>query len=123
MMLQYTDIFEGGKIRKIKAEITTEHSASSYGMPVVVLPDGHTVDATSWVMLNYQIVSITKAETPMMERWLNNLYAMLGMSVGAAALGRKGGSAKSEAKTKASRENAKKGGWPKGRLRKNPKTD
>lgn len=41
----------------------------------------------------------------------------------AAILGRKGGSARSEAKTKASRENAKKGGWPKGRLRKNPKTD
>lgn len=118
MILQYTDIFQGGKIRKIKAEITTEHSASSYGMPVVVLPDGHALDAQSWVLLNYQIVSITKAEAPMMEKWLNNLYAMLGMSAGAAALGRKGGSAKSEAKTKASRENAKKGGWPKGKPRK-----
>ncbi|DBA35057.1 TPA_asm: hypothetical protein vir555_00031 [Caudoviricetes sp. vir555] len=117
MILQYTDIFKGGKIRKIKAEITTEHSASSYGMPVVVLPDGHALDANSWVMLNYQIVSITKAEAPMMEKWLNNLYAMLGMS----AIGRKGGSAKSEAKTKANRENAKKGGWPKGRPRKPPK--
>ena len=38
----------------------------------------------------------------------------------AAALGCKGGSAKSEAKTKANRENAKKGGWPKGRPRKTP---
>lgn len=38
----------------------------------------------------------------------------------AAALGRKGGSVSSEAKTKASRENAKKGGWPKGRPRKPP---
>lgn len=36
----------------------------------------------------------------------------------AVALGKLGGRAKSEAKTKAARENAKKGGWPKGRPRK-----
>lgn len=113
MILQYTDIFGDGKPHKIKAEITTEHSASSYGMPVVVLPDGHALDATSWTMLGYQIIKISRAEAPMMERWLTNLYAMLGMS----AIGRKGGSAKSEAKTKAARENAKKGGYPKGRPR------
>lgn len=35
----------------------------------------------------------------------------------AVALGTLGGRAKSEAKTKAARENAKKGGWPKGRKR------
>ena len=40
------------------------------------------------------------------------------LSAAAAALGRKGGSARSEAKTRAARENAKKGGWPKGRPRK-----
>lgn len=36
----------------------------------------------------------------------------------ASALGRLGGKTKSAAKTKAARENAKKGGWPKGRPRK-----
>lgn len=36
----------------------------------------------------------------------------------AVALGRKGGQARSAAKTKAVRENAKKGGWPKGKPRK-----
>jgi general stress protein YciG len=35
-----------------------------------------------------------------------------------AEIGRKGGKAISEAKTQAARENAKKGGWPKGRPRK-----
>lgn len=114
MMLQYTDIFGDGKIRKTKAEITTDHSASSYGMPVVVLPDGHALDASSWVLMGYQIVSLDKSELPMMERWLNNLCAMLGI----AAIARKGGLAKSEAKTTASRKNAKKGGWPKGKPRK-----
>src|SRR5207247_1669157 len=35
-----------------------------------------------------------------------------------ASIGRKGGKITSEAKTKAARKNAKKGGWPKGRPRK-----
>ena len=34
-----------------------------------------------------------------------------------AAIGRKGGKVTSDAKTKAVRRNAKKGGWPKGRRR------
>jgi len=36
----------------------------------------------------------------------------------AVALGKLGGRVRSEAKTKAARENAKKGGWPKGKKRK-----
>ncbi len=39
----------------------------------------------------------------------------------AVALGRLGGQATSEAKTQAVRENAKLGGWPKGRKRKKPR--
>lgn len=35
-----------------------------------------------------------------------------------AAIGAKGGRAKSPGKTKAARANAKKGGWPKGKARK-----
>jgi len=35
-----------------------------------------------------------------------------------AAIGRRGGKAKSAAKTSAARRNARKGGWPKGKLRK-----
>jgi hypothetical protein len=113
MILQYTDIFDGGKIRKIKGEITTEHSASSYGMPVLVLPDGGCVDAQSWVMLGYKIVSISQQEAPMMERWLKTLYAMMGIQESPAVLlGRRGGSAKSPAKQAASRKNGKKGGRP-----------
>lgn len=40
------------------------------------------------------------------------------MNPTAAALGRLGGKARSAAKTKAARENGKRGGWPKGRPRK-----
>ena len=109
MILQYTDIFSGGESRRITARITTDHSASSYGQPVVVLPDGEALNAESWVLMGYQIVSATKKEAEMMERWLKNLYAMLGIAESpAVALGRKGGQAKSEKKTAAARENAKK---------------
>jgi hypothetical protein len=43
------------------------------------------------------------------------------MNKAAQALGRLGGLATSEAKAKAARRNAKKGGWPKGRPRKTHK--
>jgi hypothetical protein len=114
MILQYTDIFRDGKSVKIKGELTTEHCASSYGLPVILLPDDGVLSAESWVMLGYRIISLNKKEEPMMERWLKNLYAMLGIAENpAAALGRKGGSAKSERKAASSRENGKKGGRPK----------
>lgn len=113
MILQYTDIFSGGKTKKIKGELTTEHCASSYGLPVILLPDGGVLSAESWVMLGYRVVSLTQKEAPLMERWLKNLYAMMGMETSAASLGRKGGSAKSERKASSSRENGKKGGRPK----------
>jgi hypothetical protein len=47
------------------------------------------------------------------------------MNKAAQQLGRLGGRATSEAKTRAARENAKLGGWPKGKKRKikRPKTD
>jgi hypothetical protein len=114
MILQYTDIFAGGKSKKIKGELTTEHSASSYGQPVIVLPDGGALSAESWVMLGYSIVSLSKKEAPEMERWLKNMYAMFGiMENPAVALGRLGGSVKSDRKTASSRENGKRGGRPK----------
>lgn len=91
MILQYTDIFSGGKMKKIKGELTTEHCASSYGLPVVLLPDGGVLSAESWVMLGYKVVSLSQKEAPMMERWLKNLYAMMGMQVAATELGKRGG--------------------------------
>lgn len=114
MILQYTDIFSGGKVKKTKGELTTEHSASSYGLPVIVLPDGGVLSVESWVMLGYKVVSLTPKEAPMVERWLKNMYDMLGVAENpAATLGRKGGSAKSERKAESSAANGRKGGRPK----------
>lgn len=118
MKLQYTDVFDGGKTRKINAEITTEHCASSYGLPVVLLPDGNLLDAGSWVLLGYKVVSVSPSESPLVERWIKNLYAQVGLSVAASALGKLGGSAISAAKAKSSRANGKLGGRPKKPIKK-----
>jgi hypothetical protein len=63
MILSYSNkIFGEKKRHRIKAEITTAHSASSYGMPVIVLEDGGALDLMSWVGLNYRVVRATKKE-------------------------------------------------------------
>ncbi|OBW61085.1 MAG: hypothetical protein A9183_02995 [Dehalococcoides mccartyi] len=113
MILQYTDVMGDGQPHQIKAEITTDHPASHYGIPVVLLPDGYALNAESWVLMSYRVLRITPTERPLMESWLSNLYAMLGIPTMSAQMGRKGGQSKSDAKTQAARENGKKGGRPK----------
>lgn len=60
MVVSYTD-FEG-KTHRVKVKITTDHSASSYGQPVIVLPDGGALDLMSWVGLGYRVVKATDKE-------------------------------------------------------------
>jgi hypothetical protein len=108
MTLSYQDLMATKRTR-IKATITTEHSASSYGQPVIVLPDGGALDHQSAILLNYRIESATKAERELLAKWQHNIPRLMSP---AAVLGRKGGQARSEAKTRAVRENGKKGGRP-----------
>lgn len=61
MILSYHDLGKK-KQHRIKAEITTEHSASSYGQPVIVLEDGGALDLMSWVGLGYQVVKASEKE-------------------------------------------------------------
>ena len=59
MILSFRDLFKNSNKRtRIKAEITT-----SYGQPVIVLPDGGPIDLLSWVSLDYQVVRANKKET------------------------------------------------------------
>ena len=51
-----------GKVQMVSAEITTRHSLSSNGQPVLVLSGGKVVDGKSWVDLGYQVVSATTKE-------------------------------------------------------------
>jgi hypothetical protein len=72
MILEYVDLFGEGEKKRVKAEITTEHSSSSYGLPVLVLDGGGVIDANSWVMLGYRIIRIGKRESVLMQKWLNH---------------------------------------------------
>ena len=63
MVLSYQDIFqENAKSTRVKATIITNHSASSYGQPVIVLADGEALDLTSWGVFGYQAEVATKKE-------------------------------------------------------------
>ena len=64
MILSYTDLFdEKRKSHRIKTTVTTEHPASHYGQPVIVLEDGGALDLFSWVTLGYRVVKASKKET------------------------------------------------------------
>lgn len=113
MKLSYMDILGDGQRHEVKAKITSNHPDSSYGQPVIVLDsDNKTLDITSWVLLNYQIIEATPEEFELLKR-------VLVVDPSFAALGRKGGLATSEAKTKANRAKAnnppKEGKLPRGR--------
>jgi hypothetical protein len=60
MILSYTD--HEGKTYQVKVRITTNHAASSYNQPVIVLPDGGALDLTSWVGLGYHVEKATPKE-------------------------------------------------------------
>lgn len=60
MIVSFKDL--EGKMQRVSAKITTRHSLSSYGQPVLVLSDGETVDAKSWADLCYHVVSATTKE-------------------------------------------------------------
>ena len=63
MILSYLDIFKPSARRtRVKAIITTNHSAGSYEQPVIVLADGEALDLISWVVIGYQAVQATKKE-------------------------------------------------------------
>ena len=61
MILSYHDLRDL-KRHRIKARVTTDHSASSYGQPAIVLEDGGALDFFSWVSLGYQVVKASKKE-------------------------------------------------------------
>ncbi len=109
MKLQYRDLLGDGELHKIDAEVTTDHPASHYGQPVIVLPDGGALDLQSWMLLGYQVMSATSDEVEDLKKVFSNFGAMVGdPHFVTSAFGRLGGSAKSEAKTRAARKNAKK---------------
>lgn len=68
MLLSYCDKLPGRPRVRIKARITTEHSGSSYGRPVIVLPDGGILDKMSWICLGYRVERATVRERKLLEK-------------------------------------------------------
>ncbi|WP_408997967.1 hypothetical protein ACJ77P_08235 [Syntrophus buswellii] len=68
MILSYRENLFGEKRARIKAKVTTDHPASSYGQPVIVLPDGGALDLVSWVGLGYQVEKATTKELAELEK-------------------------------------------------------
>ena len=68
MTLSYHELMSD-KRKKIRAKITTDHPASSYGIPVVVLADGSALDYGSAAILDYQVEKATPRELELLERW------------------------------------------------------
>ena len=63
MILSHLNIFKPhAKRTQVKATITTNHSASSFCQPVIVLADGEALDLTSWGVFGYQAEVATKKE-------------------------------------------------------------
>ncbi len=110
LTLSYNDILGDQERHEITADITTEHSESRFGEPVIVLDGDAPLDAMSWFLMDYRLL---KADNPeeieMMKKWLEHALFITGQSSAGAQLGKM----KSEKKAKASRENGKKGGRPK----------
>lgn len=58
---------EGGQRLTLNAALTTEHAASSYGQPVLVV-DGEAIDAATWQMGGYRVESASGEEWEALQR-------------------------------------------------------
>jgi len=93
MILTYSDILGDGKEHTIKAEVTTDHPCSHYGIPVIVLDNGYALDLQSWVMLGYRVKKASEKEKTNLKKVFSNFSAMAGGPVSEylAEIGSKGG--------------------------------
>lgn len=67
MIFSYHNLGEE-KRHRIKGRITTNHSASSYGQPVIVLEDGGPLDLMSWVGLGYRVMRCSPWEREQLKK-------------------------------------------------------
>ncbi len=78
MMLSYVDLFGNGARKNMRAKVTTDHPASHYGQPVIVLNDGDALDLQSWIILNYRVEKATQKERQELKKVFDNFNLMAG---------------------------------------------
>lgn len=82
MILSYTDsLFGDGKSHRIRATITTDHPASSYGQPVIVLADGNGLGWESIMLLQYRVVKATARELELLGGIIPTIAAATGYTL------------------------------------------
>jgi len=79
MKIRITKPF-AGKSRTYRATMTTDHPASQYGLPVMLLSDGEVLNVANWMMQGATIVEAPKRkdQVEMLARWIDNADAMTG---------------------------------------------
>lgn len=121
MRLSYRNLTTGER-HEATATVTTDHPASSYGQPVIVLDsDGDALDINSWILLDYRIEQASPEEAEMIKRVLivdPNIIAAYTGSQAAAALGSITSPRKSQTSAANGRNPVKPGSRPRGRPKK-----
>jgi len=63
MILSPIDLFDKRNMpHRVKATIITDHPASRYGQPVILLESGRTLDASLWFSHRYRVLKASKKE-------------------------------------------------------------
>lgn len=79
MKISYYDLLGDQQRHTMDAELTTDHPASSYGQPVLLIGDGDPLDYTSWMLLDYRVEEIAEDEVEPMRAWLSGMYVSAGI--------------------------------------------
>jgi hypothetical protein len=69
MTIQLRDTATGRTVKR-RAEFTTDHPASHYGIPVLVLSGGKLMEVSDWVLGRGELVRATPTEKANFIAWL-----------------------------------------------------
>lgn len=63
MILSHIDFFDKRNMQhRVKATIVSNHPASRYGQPVILLENGRMLDSSSWFSHRYRVLKANKKE-------------------------------------------------------------
>jgi len=78
MKIEVTDVFTNESV-ELTATMTTDHPASSYGQPVMVVDEWNDcMSHQNWILAGGRIIEATEAERADFARWYSLIEAMAG---------------------------------------------